>query len=311
MNFYKYLHPSRINILSNQQIRFTQATHLNDGFEALPNFTQFSSSHGIEKYLSELDLDSLSDEEVMRLAEEAMQSLISSPDSETYKIFLQELRGYPPRKFAEIVIEMAKTFFKAFLAETLPPNSGNEKFKASLDKQIGILSLTCKNNNTLMWSHYADSEKGFVIQLNPSDKLFENGKSELKSLQVLNRVKYSNKRPNVNIFDFGIMGPKMIEKTISSILLTKSKAWSYEEELRMIRPLIQAEEKKYIDSQDIYLFSFDSIAVMNVFIGSRAEQSLEFEIKKILREPRYTHVGLYKASQDHSEYKFQFSEIQR
>jgi hypothetical protein len=41
---YKYLHPSRTNILAERLIRFTQAAALNDPFETTPNMRELEQS---------------------------------------------------------------------------------------------------------------------------------------------------------------------------------------------------------------------------------------------------------------------------
>ncbi|EPJ44297.1 MAG: hypothetical protein OFPII_35920 [Osedax symbiont Rs1] len=41
----------------------------------------------------------------------------------------------------------------------------------------GILSMTERIDNLLMWSHYADSHTGFVIGFDPSHDFFDGTKS--------------------------------------------------------------------------------------------------------------------------------------
>lgn len=48
----------------------------------------------------------------------------------------------------------------------------NQKFYEVSNRVIGILSLTSKNDNLLMWVHYANSHKGFVVEFNIENVFF-------------------------------------------------------------------------------------------------------------------------------------------
>ncbi|WP_214826490.1 DUF2971 domain-containing protein [Chryseobacterium sp. ISL-6] len=47
-----------------------------------------------------------------------------------------------------------------------------EKYVENVNRNFGIYSLTTKNSNLLMWSHYGNSHKGFCIGFN-TEKLFK------------------------------------------------------------------------------------------------------------------------------------------
>ena len=86
--------------------------------------------------------------------------------------------------------------------------------------EYGILSLSAKNDNILMWSHYADYHKGFCIEFKRSPH------NPLGSTQP---VEYVKEYPCFNYFD---ELPGAIAKRI---ILTKADDWSYEEEWRGIQ----------------------------------------------------------------------------
>jgi hypothetical protein len=85
--------------------------------------------------------------------------------------------------------------------------------------RTGILCLSDKYDNLLMWSHYADSHKGICIQ-------FDMNKARNYFLRILN-VDYSDLYPVIN--------PAVDNESImyTKALLTKSTAWQYEDEWRM------------------------------------------------------------------------------
>lgn len=56
---------------------------------------------------------------------------------------------------------------------------------------IGALSLSDTFDNLLMWSHYANTHEGFVIEFDKSHPYFSNESFESKNLSVLGKVRYS------------------------------------------------------------------------------------------------------------------------
>lgn len=105
----------------------------------------------------------------------------------------------------------------------------------SVIKYFGVISLAETKDNLLMWSHYADSHRGVVIEFNIDDEnpfdLFDlTHKSNFSQKKIFERVKYRKTR--------WVEEPKT--KTNDDILkhymLTKSDEWIYEKEYRYILP---------------------------------------------------------------------------
>ena len=86
-----------------------------------------------------------------------------------------------------------------------------QEFKEDNAKNFGILSLTSKKDHLLMWSHYADSHKGFCVGF---DKyvLYELTGGTLAVVQ------YEKELPKVGIFDDD--AGKLLR-----LLITKSVDW--------------------------------------------------------------------------------------
>ena len=93
----------------------------------------------------------------------------------------------------------------------------NGTIKAML-KGIGVYCLSEKNDDTLMWSHYADGHKGFCLE-------FE-AKTDNSFLRRAFKVKYRNKMPKFSFFKK--------DEWIHEFLITKSGRWCYEKEWRII-----------------------------------------------------------------------------
>lgn len=96
--------------------------------------------------------------------------------------------------------------------------------KEDLHKTFGVLSLTSKPDNLLMWAHYADSHKGFCVGLD-RDILYDVVKGSIGP------VTYQEEFPLMPLF------PKEGEnvETMVRMLNTKSPHWDYEDEYRLTK----------------------------------------------------------------------------
>lgn len=84
---------------------------------------------------------------------------------------------------------------------------------------VGITCFTSKNNNLLMWSHYANSHRGLCIGYD--------SKALTKDFYQYEWVSYQDKFPKVNLLD--------INNFMARISVTKSKEWEYEDEIRFFQ----------------------------------------------------------------------------
>lgn len=102
------------------------------------------------------------------------------------------------------------------------------------------LSLTTKNDNLLMWSHYASNHTGFVIELE-TDHLFFNDPH-----RHLYQVPYEQIRPGITLKECEelvaevssyLKGRKHVDEVkIENLiqLFSKSPHWAYEDEWRLL-----------------------------------------------------------------------------
>src|ERR1700730_18357385 len=60
-----------------------------------------------------------------------------------------------------------------------------------LDKKGGILSLSEPATNTLMWSHYADGGRDFLIEFDPKHSWFWSKRAVTDDFRHLRRVIYA------------------------------------------------------------------------------------------------------------------------
>ena len=92
-------------------------------------------------------------------------------------------------------------------------------FWQSMISDVGVLSLSRAPLSILMWSHYADDHKGFLVEFKiPTTSVLD---SEITYLEYLvpSEVKYVKVRPKLDV------GERDSEKSSELHLLRKSKDW--------------------------------------------------------------------------------------
>ncbi len=162
-----------------------------------------------------------------------------------------------------------------------------EKFFEALDKNIGMLCLTEKRDNRLMWSHYSQNHQGLVIEFEAEHSYFHQQKTDVDEFGYLRKVEYRAQRPDY---------AELIEMSAADVFLVKGEEWAYEEEWRMLRPLKEAD--RIIESKEgnIHLFTIDPMCITGVIFGCQMSRSKKQEIIKILNDDKvYSQVKKYQA----------------
>lgn len=140
------------------------------------------------------------------------------------------------------------------------PQHFNDPFEASLIEgkshtgdlvknirdAVAILSLTRDPLNPLMWAHYGDEHKGFVIGYEVKDPFFQCEKSNLIPVQKGNII-YTKTKPFIKtstvvttnlcntIEGLHNEGDLKSLELINHLFLNKDTIWSYEEEVRIVK----------------------------------------------------------------------------
>ena len=139
----------------------------------------------------------------------------------------------------ETVSSSSKTF-EAFLDKL--DNQFRES-RSVLTNTAGILSLSERNDSILMWSHYAESHRGFCLEMNVHE--------DDRYSPFCYPVRY---QANYPLFDHFSTSS---EERLQLMLLTKAKEWSYEKEWRIL------------STERFGLKSFRSSLVKGLIIGHR------------------------------------------
>jgi hypothetical protein len=128
-------------------------------------------------------------------------------------------------------------------------------FEHTLDRRIGILSLSEDPTNLLMWGHYADCYRGGVIQFETTNEFFTSEILDQNQLQFLTAIRYSKqlaeldlnyinrKKSRLETYNWDVDGPTTLVQERHPLFFTKSLNWAYEREWRLVRRLAEPDEK--------------------------------------------------------------------
>lgn len=187
--------------------------------------------------------------------------------------------------------------FQAKLAK-----QGDEYYREK-SRQCGVLSLASKNNSIPMWTHYADSHRGFVIGFDTTSGLFRKAIDD----ENLRLVDYEKDRVSVT---GGVQGNPGVNPDI--ILRTKSGDWAYEEEWRWIESMDPSgydELKPGPNGELIFLRRIPAESIRQIIIGFRASFPLSETIQALTRMSELAHIEVFKVALSASHYSLEFERL--
>jgi len=139
-------------------------------------------------------------------------------------------------------------------------------FRRQQLERIGIVSLSREGRNVLMWSHYAELHKGFVLEFRIPVLGEERDMAYATDRLLPFPISYQQGRPNIKI------GTDMPNDLVERIVLTKSADWIYEAEERVV---------DHLRPPGVYPYRRDEI-LATVIAGMRMEPSNRAELGKIV-----------------------------
>lgn len=148
--------------------------------------------------------------------------------------------------------------------------------------EVGIISLSGRFDNCLMWSHYADNHKGICIELDPN--------VEDSYLEECRRVNYNKERPVFYCSPFSYSA----HCSILELLFKKSKDWEYEEEWRC---LCMSTRGSAGTAVELPLGS-----ITRIIMGAKASDESQEEIEGIVKQSGFN-IKVVRARLDDKEYK--------
>lgn len=154
----------------------------------------------------------------------------------------------------------------------------------SNDMTLGVQCFSKIPDHILMWSHYSDGHRGFVLQFDKYilDKLFKYSE----------KVVYSDNYPSLNQFV-----SKNSRTLFELFLFKKSTHWKYEQEWRIVQPVIKNDGTKLGR-----VFILPPMALTGIILGSEmSDKDKERVIMWSKNSP--SKIKLYDARKDYDEFK--------
>ncbi|ROM60417.1 DUF2971 domain-containing protein [Pseudomonas rhodesiae] len=243
MRLFKYFGPDRLSILQSRLIRFSQPSAFNDPFEFLPYIDAIDTPENITAQFQQTMNRDFSEEY------DALDALTKS------QITKEHFRTYMQSFFLAAENNSGGLFNQLALY-------AQGKINEVSSQHFGVLCLSERHDDLLMWAHYADCHKGFVIEFDSDSPFFHQRRSEKDDLRYLRPVVYSKERPAITLTD----------TDMSELFLTKSEHWEYEKEWRMVVGLADADKIIPDVGGDICLYEFPAEAVKAIFVGSKMQE---------------------------------------
>lgn len=260
---YKYLSPARLSVLNDFKIRYTQPAQLNDPFESalLINTSAYDRSHEI--------IESLAHEVVCETDEDRAE------------------------------LEAAKDELKAEAKAKASPRAMGKRLAEFLNKARGVLSLSRANDSLLMWAHYGDSHRGFVIGVDETHPFFHSLDGEGNRTSPQNVI-YTSRRMIVDVDS---------PEFHNQLLCYKSLEWAYEQEVRVFTTFgpVDTDFEKHAPDQ-VHLFTLPRECIKEIYIGANANAQTRAKILELV-DRRKLQVKVFDAYVDDEKYALNFYEV--
>lgn len=254
--------------LKKERIKLSKAAQLNDPFELSPAFDKTSISRkAVRQHLLQ--------PEIIRFK---YQSEGGGRDYKTFKRWYRETLGDRIDWVLPGALEQTKG-----------------KFVNMFDAHFRMLCCSKRHDSILMWSHYAAKHEGVAVGFDSSREPFCSVGTFLVEVQY---------GPEKAAFKFDPRRPRSdLTKCIVAIAARKSPEWKYEEEVRMLFPLIPGFADEFLPIVP------DAVAV--VIFGCRCPPSHRQDVTAILSESRYQHVAIYEAIRSKDRFELEFLPIRK
>ena len=147
------------------------------------------------------------------------------------------------------------------IQEALSLSGGNDKIK----NLVRILCFSEKKDSILMWSHYANSHKGYCIEyeFNVAERIYP----------LIHSVKYAKERYAISAQDLSDNTKGLIEA-----ICHKAEDWSYECEWRMVIPYTKIEIIEWLYKNGMpFGFSLKE-NMKSIYLGAKCDGELKDEV---------------------------------
>ena len=277
MILYKYLQRARLDVLKAKKIRFTQPGDFNDPFEFRPRIQSVASEEHVRAYVED-NFEQLVEQQLDKYG-----ALIKAPPQPALKELLYQQKARIPELFRLLEPPM--------IAKV------SSLLDGALNQNVGVLCLSEVRDSILMWGHYAENHRGFVVGFDSKHPFFSLRRTEQDEFGILRQVDYQRKRPIVTLSDTS--SPAWFQ--------TKSEQWAYEKEWRIVRVLSDANCQLQCTPFPICLFDFPADAVLELIVGMRSAPSFVADMRSIAIG--FPKAVVLQAHEDPSDYALVIEEL--
>lgn len=141
---------------------------------------------------------------------------------------------------------------------------------------VGVLCFASKENNLLMWSHYANNHAGLCIELDSTAHFF-NGQYQNVHSKLFDNLDIE-KRSGTQDQNIGVLKPVIytVDRSVyidpqelgydTESWFIKSPEWAYEEEQRLLLPIDHAHRVE-IEETVLYFYPIEPSLIKSVIVG--------------------------------------------
>lgn len=283
MHLVKYVPPSRLTFLSDLLLRVTQPSDLNDPFDLAPHVSRLVPLRGAQQ---------------TALLIGAVTST-SRPLEQHRRLRFSDLAPYRYDPHRELEAMQNAPALNAAFGRMV-----GDRVRDLVLNRIGVFSACDTASSPLMWSMYADTHRGFAIELDAARQLFEQVCAPRPPFGTFRRVAYVQNRPSVSALELMAPPDNWSASLSRRVLFTKSASSREEREWRIALPLDDQEQYPHEVQGRIHLFSVCAAAVRRVIVGARCAPDVAKQIFALVRRSRrMRHVEVIQAQLRHDSYR--------
>lgn len=314
-----------LDYLSNWRLKITPPADFNDPFELKSPAPELYTSEFFEDTFNSsadaIAIEAVAESFVTKfprmpqaLSVPLATAFLAGPRSSAFNQFEKKLRKHMglSSKALHAQSALAHAAMPAILENARRETHANRpKLNAYLERglsdkvpaMLGVLCLSMNTNQPLMWSHYADSHRGLMIEFDSSHASFNRRRSDKDEFGFLRDVRYVERRPALNIDAISQ------DRGFEVFALTKSNHWAYEEEQRFVWPLEQCE--KTLNGQ-VCLIDIPPPAVVSVTLGCKATRETEAALlQSVKNQDDCAHIQVRRARMHATEFELVYDTIAR
>lgn len=267
-SLYKYRAISEYSIknFKNDQIWFNSSSKMNDPYDSS---LAVNSELFIEEFLKVRQFDEYLDKQLEKYRRRNLSPEDLKKVEDDYRNNIIKLKEQLSEEFKERIAHLP----------------------SRLRETTHISCFSEKNDSILMWSHYTNNHEGFCLEY----EFAKYAKVNAKFLEALNPIIYDDE-----IFDVSDYLLKMYQndsstidtKMIRNAVVRKAKAWSYEEEWRILR-LFEPKDTGY---------EIGTFKPRSIYLGAKIIEENKATLIELAKEKK---VNVYQMKLKSNEFKLE------